>query len=93
MSKYYKFISQNSIEEYKKPYVYVDDLQISHPSKEVLLMAGIKPLVVKEVPQYDEDAQYIEAYYEDEETQITQKWNVYDIPADEEVIEDESTDA
>ena len=92
MSKYYKFISQNNIEEYKKPYVYVDGLQISYPSKEVLLMAGIKPLVVESVPEHNEDTQYVEPYYVDGEDVITQKWNVYDIPV-EEVIDDESTDA
>ena len=86
----YKFINEHHIEEYTKPYVYVDGLQVSHPSVEVLLMARIKPLVVEEVPPYDEDTQYVEAYYEDGETQIMQKWSVYDIPVDEEVIEDES---
>ena len=92
MSKYYKFISQNNIEEYKKPYVYVDGLQISYPSKEVLLMAEIKPLVIESVPEHNEETQFVKAYYVDGEDVITQKWNVYDIPA-EEVIDDESTDA
>ena len=87
----YKFINEHHIEEYKKPYVYVDGLQISHPSAEVLLMAGIKPLVVEDIPTYDEATQYVESYYVDGETEITQKWNVYDIP--DEVIDDESTDA
>lgn len=86
----YKFINEYQIEEYTKQYVYVDGLQISYPSAEVLLMAGIKPLVVEEAPLYDEDTQYVEAYYEDGETQITQKWTVYDILVDEEVIVDES---
>ena len=94
MNKFYKFKDRYSVEEYNKPYVYVDGLQISYPSQEVLLMAGIKPLVVEDVPQYDEGTQYIEAYYEDGETYITQKWNVFDMPVDEEVIDDESiTDA
>lgn len=85
--KYYKFITEHQIEQYKKPYVYVDGLQVSYPSAEVLLMAGIKPLVIEEAPQYDEATQYIEAYYVDGENEITQKWNVCDIPF-EEVIAD-----
>jgi hypothetical protein len=84
---YYKFINEHQIEEYTKPYVYVDGLQVSYPSAEVLLMAGIKPLVIEEAPQYDEAVQYIEPYYVDGKTEITQKWNVCDIPF-EEVITD-----
>ena len=83
----YKFIDEYRIEEYTKPYVYVDGLQISNPSAEVLLMAGIKPLVVEEAPQYDEMTQFVEPYYVDGESEITQKWNVFDMPT-EEVIDD-----
>ena len=89
----YKFINKHQVEKYNKPYVYVEGLQISNPSKEVLLMAGIKPLIEEPTPTYDEATQYVESYYEDGETAIVQKWNVYDIPTDE-VIDDESiTDA
>lgn len=90
--KYYKFINEHYIEEHTKPYVYVEGLQISYPSKEVLLMAGIKPLVVEEVPAHNEETQYVEFYYVDGETEITQKWKVFDVPEDE-VIADESADA
>lgn len=92
MSKFFRFINEGFIEEYKKPYVYVDGMQVSYPSAETLLMAGIKSLVVEDIPTYDEENQYVESYYVDGETEITQKWNVYDIPT-EEVIDDESTDA
>ena len=84
----YKFINKYRIEKYDKKYVYVDGLQISYPSAEVLLMAGIKPLVVEPTPEYDEATQYLNAYYEDGETEITQRFEVLDIP--QEVIEDES---
>ena len=87
--KFYKFINEHYIKEYKKHYVYVDGLQISYPSAEVLLMAGIKPLVVEEEPSYNIETQYTVPYYVDGETEITQKWNVYDYPEDE-VIDDES---
>ena len=85
----YKFINEYQIKEYTKPYVYVDGLQISYPSAEILLMAGIKPLVVEECPVYDEATQFVEPYYVDGESEITQKWNVHDMPT-EEVIYDES---
>lgn len=84
--KYYKFINENRIEEYTKKYVIVDGKQISHPSAETLLKVGIKPLAIEEMPELTE-TQYAEPYYIDGETEIVQKWNVY------EVIDDETTDA
>ncbi len=88
--KYYRYISETQIEEYTKKYVIVDGKQISHPSAETLLKAGIKPLVVEDMPELT-DMQYAEPYYVDGDTEITQKWNVLDMP--EEVIDDETTDA
>ena len=85
---YYEFINRHRVEKYDKPYVNVEGRQISYPSAEVLLMAGIKPLKVEECPMYDETTQFAEAYYVDGETEITQKWRIIDIP--EEVIKNES---
>jgi hypothetical protein len=87
----YKFINETQIEEYTKKYVIVDDKQISHPSAETLLKAGIKPLVVEDTPLYNEETQYAEHYFVDGETEITQKWQIVDIP--DEVIDDEIANA
>ena len=92
MRKYYTFIDEHHIEEYTKPYVVVNGRQISYPSAEVLLSAEKKPLVVDEVPEHNENTQYVDFYYVDGETEITQKWNVYDYPEDE-VIDYEIADA
>lgn len=89
--RYYEFIDEHNIEEHTKKYVIVDGKQISHPSAETLLKAEKKPLVVEDMPLYNEETQYAEHYYVDGETEIVQKWNVYDIP--EEVIDDEVADA
>ena len=80
MSKHYRFKDKYHIEEYNKHYVYVDGMQISYPSAEVLLMAEIKPLVVEPEPEYDATTQYTYHYYEDGEKAITQKWQVEPIP-------------
>lgn len=89
---YYEFINEHRIEKYDKPYVNVEGRQISYPSHEVLLMGKKKPLVVEDIPTHDESTQYVVHYYVDGETEIIQKWQVYDIP--EEVMIDESiTDA
>ena len=76
----YKFISEHEIKKHNGKFVYFDGLQISYPSKEVLEMAGYKPLVVEDVPTYDESTQYAEHFYVDGENGITQKWIVKDIP-------------
>lgn len=85
--RFYQFIDEHNIKEYTKKYVIVDGKQISHPSAETLLKAGIKPLVVEDMPTYNEETQYAEAYYVDGDAEITKKWNVYDMP--EEVINDD----
>ena len=89
--RFYKFIDEHKIEEYTKKYVIVDGKQISHPSEETLLKAGIKPLVVEDMPTYNEETQYVGAYYVDGDTEIVQKWRIVDIP--DEVIDDEVTNA
>lgn len=90
--RFYQFIDENNIKEYTKKYVIVDGKQISHPSVETLLKKDIKPLVVEDIPVYNEETQYAEPYYVDGDTEIIQKWRIVDIPVDE-VIDDEITDA
>lgn len=101
--KYYRFISETQIEEYTKKYVVVEIeeteetdeesrvvkrmVQISHPSAETLLKAGIKPLIEEEEPTHNPDTQAVEYYYEDGKTEIFKKWRIV------EVVDDESTDA
>ncbi len=80
--KYYRYISETQIEAYIKKYVVVDNKQISHPSAETLLKAGIKPLVVEDMPELT-DMQYAEPYYVDGDTEIVQKWNVLEVIYDE----------
>lgn len=87
--KYYKFVNKYRIENYTKKYIIVDGKQISYPSPDTLLKAGIKPLVVEEMPELTE-MQYAELYYVDGNTEIIQKWIVHDVS--EEVINDEPTD-
>ena len=85
----YKFIDEHSIEKWDEKYVILDGKQISYPSDDVLLQAGIKPLIEDEIPVYDEATQYIVEYYEDTDTAIIKHWRVEDIPPIEEVDMDE----
>ena len=85
----YKFIDEHSIEKWDEKYVILDGKQISYPSDDVLLQAGIKPLIEDEIPVYDEATQYIVEYYDDTDTAIIKHWRVEDIPPIEEVDMDE----
>lgn len=89
----YKYIDERSIEKWDEKYVILDGKQISYPSDDVLLQAGIKPLIEDEMPVYDEATQYIVEYYEDTDTAIIKHWRVEDIPPIEEVAIDELTNA
>lgn len=85
--KYYRYISETQIEPYDKGYVVVDGKQISNPSAETLLKAGIKPLTEDEKPAHDENTQYLEWTFENKETEIAVHWKVI------EVVHDESAEA
>lgn len=89
----YKYIDEYTIEKWDEKYVILDGKQISYPSDDVLLQAGIKPLVEDEMPVYDEATQYIVEYYEDTDTVIIKHWRVEDMPPIEEVDIDELADA
>lgn len=89
----YRYIDEHSIKKWDEKYVILDGKQISYPSDDVLLQAGIKPLIEDEMPVYDESTQYIVEYYEDTITTIMKHWRVEDIPPMEEVDVDEPSNA
>lgn len=89
----YKYIDEYTIEKWDEKYVILDGKQISYPSDDVLLRAGIKPLIEDEMPVYDEATQYIVEYYEDTDAVIIKHWRVEDIPPIEEVDMDELANA
>ena len=81
----YRYIDEHTIEKWDEKYVILDGKQISYPSDDVLLQAGIKPLIEDEMPVYYEDTQFLVEYYEDTDTAIIKHWRVEDIPPIEEV--------
>lgn len=89
--KYYRYISETQVELYDKKYVVVDGKQISHPSSETLLKAGIKPLTEGTMPTYNEETHFVEPYYVENDTEIVKQYRVYEYT--EEVIDDEIADA
>ena len=89
----YRYIDELTIEKWDEKYVILDGKQISYPSDDVLLQAGIKPLIEDEMPVYDETTQYIVEYYEDTDIAIIKRWRVEDIPPIEEVDMNELANA
>lgn len=89
MNNLYRFIDENTIQEWNEKYVIVDGKQISYPSNDMLKKAGIKPLMEDEIPIFDEMAQWVMEYYENTDDAIIKHWKVEDIPSMEEVVEDE----
>ena len=97
--KYYEFVSENEIKLYDKGYVVIEIeeteevdgeirvvkkmVQISNPSAENLLKAGIKPLAEDERPIYDENTQYLTWTYENKESEIAVHWKVAEVVYDE----------
>ena len=77
--KLYRFISEDRIERYDKGYVYLDGVQISNPSLDTLLKAGVKPLEECEMPAYSEGTQFIQPYYVNKDNTIVKEWKVCDI--------------
>lgn len=77
--KLYKFISEDRVERYEKKYVYLNGVQISNPSIDVLAQADIKPLEEAVIPQHNEETQFVQPYYINNTNVITKEWKVCDI--------------
>lgn len=58
-------------------------LSISNPTDERLEYEGFKKVVETHPPEYDPETQRIESHYIENENNITQVWEVIDLPAEE----------
>ena len=77
--KLFKFISETELKPYKGGFVVMDNRIYTNPTEETLRKAGYKNLVESEMPEYDEEKQYLETKYKDGEV-ITVIYEVIDIP-------------
>lgn len=78
----YKFVSETEIKKYKGGFVVMDNRIYTNPTEETLRKAGYKNLVKSEMPEFDEEKQYLETKYIDGEV-ITVIYEVIDIPTEE----------
>ena len=79
----YKFINENQIKPYKRGFVVLDNKIYTNPKEETLAKAGYKPLKEAEMPEYDQQKQYLKTTFIDGDV-ITPVYEVLDI---EEIVE------
>lgn len=92
MDKMYLFKNENEITEYDGSPLrfYVGNRlikQIFSPSEDELKGFGYKKLIIAIMPEYDEKTQYLSKKYADGEN-ITETYEVHDIPAETEVTKE-----
>ena len=75
----YKFVSEIEIKPYKGGFVVIDNRIYTNPTEETIRKAGYKNLVESEIPEYDEQMQYLETKYIDGDV-ITVVYEVKEIP-------------
>ena len=85
--KLFKFVSETEIKPYKDGFVVMDNRIYTNPTEETLKKAGYKNLVESEMPEFDEQTQYLETKYKDGDV-ITVVYEVIDIPIPTEETED-----
>ena len=77
--KYYKFIDENQIEEFKNGFVIIQNRIFTNPTIEKIKEAGYKELVEVEPPEYDNSTHYLDKKYTDGDV-ITKFYQVVKIP-------------
>ena len=81
----YKFINENEIKPYKNGFVVIDNRIYTNPTEETIRKAGYKELIETEMPEYDEQTQYLQTKYKDGDiiTTVYEVCNIAVIEAEE----------
>ena len=82
----YKFINENEVKKYGGGFVVLGGRIYTNPKEETLRAVGFKPIVKADMPEYDENSQYITSVYTDGTENITENFEVHNY----EVISNES---
>ena len=72
----YKFISNNEVKKYNGGFVVKDNRIYTNPTESTLMSVGYKKLVKGEIPEYDENSQYIITVYTDNTDKISESYEV-----------------
>ena len=80
-----KYVSKYKIKRANRYEILIDgDKQIINPKDEDFIKVGYKQLIETQQPTYDEETQYLIPYYEVENDEIYQRWEIHDIEIEEE---------
>lgn len=72
----YKFINENKVKKYNGGFVVKDNRIYTNPTESTLMSVGYKKLVKGEMPEYDENSQYIITVYTDNTDSISESYEV-----------------
>lgn len=72
----YKFINENKVKKYVGGFVVLGGRIYTNPKEETLKAVGFKPIVKADMPEYDENSQYITSVYTDGTDSITESFEV-----------------
>lgn len=75
----YKFIDENTIKKYNGGFVVLNNRIYTNPKADVIASAGYKALAEVELPEYNEESQYIVTTYQDGEV-ITPVYTIVELP-------------
>lgn len=74
--EFYKHLSEIKIKKYKGGFVVLDNYIYTNPKEETIKKAGYKPLVNKEIPEYNIETEYVAVTYNEKEDFIEPVYEV-----------------
>ena len=77
---FFKFISSTEIKPYSKGFIVFDGRIYTNPKEEQLKMAGYKPLISSDKPEFDVATQCLTVTYKDTDEAIVEEYAVVDLP-------------
>ena len=77
-------LENGTLKKYNGGFVVLNNRIYTNPTEETVRLAGYKDLVYNEMPEYDEETQYLNEVYTEDDTTIYVSYEVVDIPEVEE---------
>ena len=77
-------LENGTLKKYNGGFVVYDNRIYTNPKEETVRLAGYKDLVYKDMPEYNEETQYLNEVYSEDDTTIYVDYEVVDIPEVEE---------
>ena len=75
-------LENGTLKKYNGGFVVYDNRIYTNPTEETVRLAGYKDLVYNEMPEYNEETQYLNEVYTENDTTIFVNYEVVDIEGD-----------